>query len=79
MCHVDLVWETEGLVFVRDSHACPVSLHSAASNLHFTSYRKLQHRQKHTHTQKKTSLHMVQLACRNDFGRRIMSTFSSTF
>lgn len=49
MCHVDLVWETERLVFICDSHACPVSLHSAANNLHFTSYKK-NSTQAETHT-----------------------------
>lgn len=53
MCHVDLVCETEEPVFVCYSHVCPVSLNSTASNMNFTSYRKLQHRQKHTRRGKK--------------------------
>lgn len=43
VCHVDLVLETEGLVFVCYSHNGPVTLNSAASNLHLIIYRNLQH------------------------------------
>lgn len=44
MCHVDHVWETEGLGFVCYSHDCPVK--SVISTL--PAIGNYQHRQKHT-------------------------------